>query len=548
MKKITLSFLLSIFSFAIIFAQGIFDDAIHTAVNFGSVNSPGAEGVQNIIDQNSATKFLDFNAGDGIGFDVDLLGVSHIAIAMEIVTANDAPERDPTAYEILGSNDGNAYTSVATGTIPCVSTRLFNRTYSFASTTAYTFYRVNFTGTCGTSTINQIADVQLYSAIGDTPVFTCPGDITVDNTAGQCDGVATYTITVSDTEDGSLTPTLITGQPSAGSFPIGTTIVSYTVTDSDNNTVSCSFNVTVNDTENPVVNCPANIMADTNPGDPTTVVTYAVIGSDNCSAINPLAGFSPLGTINGQAYYLSDASLSPAGAFTEAGNQGGFIGTIRNAADGTYLLDAIKKAGFLGDILLGYNDTASEGSFVWHTSDPATYNNWNPGEPNNSGNEDYTVMQSSGGWNDVNDIASYRYLLEIPYSPEQTAGLASGSDFPIGVTTNTFVVTDVTGNSETCSFTVTVNEVLSVDSFSLETSISMLPNPVKNNLFISNSSNIKLETALVFDINGRLVKSFNLNEVNETVRLEISALKSGLYLINITNQQGHSIIKKFIKE
>jgi hypothetical protein len=37
----------------------------------------------------------------------------------------------------------------------------------------------------------------------------------------------------------------------------------------------------------------------------------------------------------------------------------------------------------------------------------------------------------------------------------QTAGLASGASFPVGVTTNTFVVT-AGGGTATCSFTVTV--------------------------------------------------------------------------------------------
>jgi hypothetical protein len=41
---------------------------------------------------------------------------------------------------------------------------------------------------------------------------------------------------------------------------------------------------------------------------------------------------------------------------------------------------------------------------------------------------------------------------------EQTAGLASGSTFPVGTTTNTFKVTDASGNTAECSFTVTVND------------------------------------------------------------------------------------------
>src|SRR5437867_9713855 len=42
--------------------------------------------------------------------------------------------------------------------------------------------------------------------------------------------------------------------------------------------------------------------------------------------------------------------------------------------------------------------------------------------------------------------------------PTQTGGLASGSAFPVGVTTNVFLVTDAAGNTATCSFTVTVND------------------------------------------------------------------------------------------
>ena len=40
----------------------------------------------------------------------------------------------------------------------------------------------------------------------------------------------------------------------------------------------------------------------------------------------------------------------------------------------------------------------------------------------------------------------------------QTAGLASGSSFPIGTTTNTFVTTDKAGNTASCSFDVVVME------------------------------------------------------------------------------------------
>ncbi len=38
----------------------------------------------------------------------------------------------------------------------------------------------------------------------------------------------------------------------------------------------------------------------------------------------------------------------------------------------------------------------------------------------------------------------------------QALGIASGANFPIGVTVNHFVALDVAGNTSTCSFTITV--------------------------------------------------------------------------------------------
>ncbi len=45
-----------------------------------------------------------------------------------------------------------------------------------------------------------------------------------------------------------------------------------------------------------------------------------------------------------------------------------------------------------------------------------------------------------------------------PVSIQQTAGYASGSEFPVGITTNTFEVTDASGNKASCSFTVEIKK------------------------------------------------------------------------------------------
>lgn len=549
MKKKLLILLLFLTGTITSYAQGIFDSSIHTATTFGSVNSPGGEAVQNVIDQNFTTKYLDFNAFDGIGFEVDLLGVARTAIAMEIVTANDAPERDPTNYEIFGSNDGTNFTSIATGTIPCVSTRFFSRTFSFANTNSYTYYRLNFTGTCGASSINQIADVQLFESIGDSPVITCPSNITVNNTPGQCDTVVNYTVTANDTEDGMLTPIVTSGLASGSSFPVGDTEVFMSVTDSDSNVSSCSFTVTVVDNESPVVSCPADIMVTAaNFGDTTAVVNYTLTPTDNCALINPLTDFTPLTNINGKAYYLSNNSFTPSNAFTDAIAQGGFVGTIRNASDNTTITEAISNVGSAGDVIIGFSDTDVEGTFVWQSGDTSTYDNWNPGEPNNAGNEDYTVIQSSGGWNDITNGSTYRYLLEVDYAPLQTAGLPSGADFPIGTTTNTFSITDLAGNLVTCSFDVTVDENLSVAENGFSNSISLTPNPTKDVITINSVTNVSLQNVFILDLNGRILQTItNIGQLSDGKTINISNLSAGMYFMRIQDVDNRIAVKQIIK-
>jgi len=549
MKKTTLFLLLFTVITSQLKAQGIFNSSIHTAVNYGSVNSPTTERVQNVIDQNPATKFLDFAGADGIGFEVDLLGVPAMAISMEIVTANDSPERDPKNYEIFGSNDGTNYTSIATGVIPCVSTRLLSRTFTFTNTNAYTIYRVNFTVACGTTTTHQIADVQLYSAIGNIPVINCPGDTFVTNTPGSCDAVVTYAaVTATDIEDGSLTPTLETGLPSGSTFPLGETLVTYSVTDMDGNLQTCSFIVTVNDAEAPTVTCPAAITTNVdNLGDTSVEVTYAApVVADNCGLANPKSGFTPLTNINNKVYYLSDGMFSPSDAFIDAESQGGFVGTIRNGGDLATISTVLQAVGFTDSILIGYSDVAVEGSFEWHSGDTSVFTNWNMNEPNNSGNEDYVVMQYSMFWNDVNNSGSFRYLLEVDYTPNQIAGLASGSLFPVGTTTNTFEITDISGNSTLCSFDVTVSSTLGVKEVVLQNSLILSPNPASHVLTLTNNSQMELTTITIFDMNGRVIETMNHVSGNRTINVE--GFATGLYLIKMTSTTGETIIKRFIKQ
>ena len=54
-------------------------------------------------------------------------------------------------------------------------------------------------------------------------------------------------------------------------------------------------------------------------------------------------------------------------------------------------------------VWIGYNDLVSEGDFEWTDGSLDSYNNWAPFEPNNSNDEDVTVLNwdGAGRWNDL---------------------------------------------------------------------------------------------------------------------------------------------------
>ncbi len=178
-----------LFTFAILFCytmnaqDPIFIPGMSIA-SYGVVDSPIGEEVDKIIDGDINTKFLDFELDDGMGFTVDLGGVGRTASSIEITTANDFEERDPTQFEVLGSNDGTTFTSIAIGSIPCVSDRFFSRTFEFANDVLYTHYRVNYTNACdptggiGIPSI-QIAETQLFEIVLGTEDNQASADLKV---------------------------------------------------------------------------------------------------------------------------------------------------------------------------------------------------------------------------------------------------------------------------------------------------------------------------------------------------------------------------------
>ena len=75
-----------------------------------------------------------------------------------------------------------------------------------------------------------------------------------------------------------------TNQSPAGPYPLGTTPVTLTVTDTHGAMSSCMATVTVADTTAPMITCPGNITSNAAPGQCSAVVTFAPTVQDNCDA------------------------------------------------------------------------------------------------------------------------------------------------------------------------------------------------------------------------------------------------------------------------
>jgi hypothetical protein len=89
-------------------------------------------------------------------------------------------------------------------------------------------------------------------------------------------------------------------------------------------------------------------------------------------------------------------------------NMGGHLVTMNTAGENTFVYQTWPSG------WIGYTDEAVEGIFKWVTNEPVTYTNWNPGEPNNSSNEDYTQFVGGGKWNDLAN-SSLPYVIEFEY-------------------------------------------------------------------------------------------------------------------------------------
>ncbi|MDG1963009.1 MAG: T9SS type A sorting domain-containing protein, partial [Flavobacteriaceae bacterium] len=123
----------------------------------------------------------------------------------------------------------------------------------------------------------------------------------------------------------------------------------------------------------------------------------------------------------------------------------------------------------------------------------------------------------------------------------------AGTLLPDGVYTVTLSATDDEGNVGTCSFELTVESQLGVASNQLDNGVAIYPNPARNVMNIGNSTNIQLERAAIYDINGRLIQTIDLSDMSTEASVNVAHLASGVYMVQLQAENGQAI-KRLVKE
>src|SRR6185436_15828192 len=167
----------------------------------------------------------------------------------------------------------------------------------------------------------------------------------------------------------------------------------------------CTFTVTVLDTQPPLITCPANTLVNAAPGECSSNVTFNVTATDNCAVTSlvsvPSSGFAfPIGTTT-----VTNTARDSSGN----SNRCTFTVTVLDTQPPLITCPA--------------NITV----------------NAMPGEC--SSNVTFNVTAT--------DNCAVTSLLSVP---------PSGFAFPVGITTVTNTAHDSNGNSNRCTFTVTVND------------------------------------------------------------------------------------------
>jgi hypothetical protein len=244
----------------------------------------------------------------------------------------------------------------------------------------------------------------------DKPSITCPPDVQATAEEGKTTATVLYNEPTARVGNAALPVQLAEGPKSGAQFPIGKTKITYSAKDNNNNSVSCSFYITVTATEKAVTNCPADINTQTDAGRTyaTVVYTQPTAKSGNTSLPTELTE----GLRSGAQFAVGKNKVT----FTAKDNTGKSVSC----------------------------------SFYVNVTQPD--------KPVINCPADISVLTDIG--KDYSTVTYDKPKAKVGATAllaELVSGIASGGQFPIGVSTVTYTAKD-NGNEVSCSFNVTVTK------------------------------------------------------------------------------------------
>jgi surface antigen len=346
----------------------------------------------------------------------------------------------------------------------------------------------------------------------DDPYFVnCPQSQTLYTSQNDCSALASWASPiVVDNCSGQVNLTVTTstntnvinyGTISTALFQKGVNVVTYTATDGANNIATCVFTITVIDTVKPIITgCPTAIYANTLPGTCSATVTWnqaTIIPSDNCPGVSLSTNYTPgsvftsgityvtytatdsvgLQTFCTFAVHVVDNQLPTITCATPAANYVADLGECHYTHAGTsldpiatsdncgvdYVINNFNQSSTLNGAMFPVGTT----TVIWTVYDV----NGNTASCNQVIEVLDTQLPTIACPQNISvdsdpEVCGAEVMFQVTaddncpnYIVTQTAGIASGMTFPVGTTTNVFVVVDASGNSAACSFDVTVTDV-----------------------------------------------------------------------------------------
>ena len=323
--------------------------------------------------------------------------------------------------------------------------------------------------------------------------LVCPPDIIVSSELGMCGADVTIPLPMSN---GVCDPAV---SDMSGFFPVGTTEVVFSADENGTSGgVGCSMMVTVTNTNGPIVSTPSDQTISLGGGACSSIFNYTIDAEVSCEAtaltlsqnIDSLTVNNSFACPGGSNSYYRVWNLQEEGVLTDFTLESIDIGvfeafnlpavTVRiHELNGPLAISNLElisentmNISAVFNTLVNFPivaDLEAEKTYVVEVVTPGSIFSGFVMGINSAGQTAPSYLRSNfcnlSTITDLATIASSNEAIVMnlngiqeSFSIMQTSGLPAGSEFPIGSTTNTFVVTDASGNTTESSFSVTVNE------------------------------------------------------------------------------------------